>query len=87
MKPTTSKLEDKWQAEADADTLSRAGEISGDKNRVKKALIAHQKKLALLQKTHARLQKVFGKHGDRGTAGQGGEEGEGGGDGGTEVGD
>lgn len=40
MATATPKSEKDWEAESDADTLARAGEIKRDKKRMNRALIA-----------------------------------------------
>jgi hypothetical protein len=40
MAATAPKTDKEWEAESDADTLARAGEIKRDKKRMNRALIA-----------------------------------------------
>lgn len=59
-KPASMKEQQKWQAEGDADTLSRASEIASDKGRMKRALVASQKKASLVAKVEKKLRETFG---------------------------
>ena len=59
MVPKT-KQDREWEAQGDADTLARASEIAVDKSRMKRALVASQKKVALVAKVDKKLREIFG---------------------------
>ena len=55
-----NREQQKWQAEYDADTLSRANEIAADKARMKRALVASQKRAAVVARIDKKLRETFG---------------------------